>query len=282
MIKISADSTADLNNLFLERNIIIVPISVVLGSETYKDGLDIQPEDLYKFVAETGKMPKTSTVSIDEYAEFFKRMTADGSSLIHLSLSSGVSSTHEHAKIAADSMDNVYVIDTKSLSTGSGLLALYAADLRDEGALSAKEIAEKVEARVPYVQASFVVDTMDYLHKGGRCSGLAAFAGKALKIKPSLILRDGKITVGAKYMGSVDRNLGKYCSNILSQFEHPDKTRVFVTYTKGTPPASVEAAKKAVREQINPAEIFETTAGSVITAHCGAGTIGILYINDGE
>ena len=282
MIKISSDSTADLNNLFIERNIIVTPITVVLGSETYKDGFDIQPEDLYKYVAETGKMPKTSTISIDEYADFFKKMTSDGSSLIHFSLSSGVSSTCEHAKMAAEGMDNVYVIDTLSLSSGSGLLALYAADLRDEGKYSAKEIADMVSARVPFVQASFVVDTMEYLHKGGRCSGLAAFAGKALKIKPSLILREGKIAVGAKYMGSVDKNLGKYCANIVSQFQSPDKTRVFVTYTKDTPVASVEAAKKAVREQINPAELLETTAGSVITAHCGAGTIGILYINDAE
>jgi len=282
MIKISADSTADLNSMFLERNIISLPITVVLGVETYKDGLDIQPEDLYKYVEETGKMPKTSTVSIDEYAEFFKVMTSDGSSLIHISLSSGVSSTYEHAKIAAEGMSNVFVIDSMSLSTGSGLLALYAADLRDEGKLSAKEIAAKVEARVPAVQASFVVDTMEYLHKGGRCSGLTAFVGKALKIKPSLILRDGKISVGAKYMGTVEKNIGKYCNNIVAQFDHPDKTRVFITYTKGTKEAVVEAAKKAVREVLNPDELLETIAGSVITAHCGAGTIGILYINDGE
>ena len=158
---------------------------------------------------------------------------------------------------------------------------MYAADLRDEGKLSAKEIYEKCLARVDSVQASFVVDTMDYLYKGGRCSGLASFFATALKIKPSLILREGKITVGSKYMGNMVKAITKYCENIIEAYPHADKTRVFITHTSADEKV-VEAAKRIVREKIAPSAIIETIAGSVVTSHCGKGTLGILYINDGE
>lgn len=282
MIKITTDSTADLGENFLSRNIIAFPLTVILGEQMFNDGLDITPQDIYDYVAETGILPKTAARNVEEYGEFFDKLTSDGSSVIHFSLSNEISSSCEHASAAAKQRKNVYVVNTKSLSTGTGLLALYAADLRDSGNLGAKEIYEKCLSRVENVQASFVVDKMEYLYKGGRCSGIASFFATALKIKPSLILRDGKITVGPKYMGNMVKAIEKYCVNIIENYPHADKTRVFVTYTLGTSPDVVETAKRIVREKINPAELLETTAGSVITSHCGKGTLGILYINDAE
>ena len=282
MIKITTDSTADLNEIFLTRNIISFPLTVILGDKSYNDGLDIKPQDIYDYVAKTGILPKTAARNKEEYGEFFDKLTADGSSVIHFSISSGISSSYDHAQAAADARKNIYVVDSKSLSTGTGLLAMYAADLRDADNMTAQEIYEKCQARVPFVQASFVVDRMEYLYKGGRCTGLESFFATALKIKPSLLLRDGKITVGPKYMGNMLKSMSKYCNNIIDTYHNADKTRVFVTYTEGTAPEVIEKAKSIVRERINPAVILQTTAGSVITSHCGAGTLGILYINDAE
>lgn len=281
MIKITTDSTADLGDNYLERNIGIFPLSVILGDDTFDDGFDVTPDKIYDFVAKTGKLPKTAAKGVEDYKEFFEKLTSDGSSVIHFDISKELSSSYEHAAAAAEQVKNVYVIDSKSLSTGTGLLAMYAADLRDEGKLSAKEIYEKCLARVDSVQASFVVDTMDYLYKGGRCSGLASFFATALKIKPSLILREGKITVGSKYMGNMVKAITKYCENIIEAYPHADKTRVFITHTSADEKV-VEAAKRIVREKIAPAAIIETIAGSVVTSHCGKGTLGILYFNDGE
>lgn len=281
MIKITTDSTADLGDNYLERNIGIFPLSVILGDDTFDDGFDVTPDKIYDFVAKTGKLPKTAAKGVEDYKEFFEKLTSDGSSVIHFDISKELSSSYEHAAAAAEQVKNVYVIDSKSLSTGTGLLAMYAADLRDEGKLSAKEIYEKCLARVDSVQASFVVDTMDYLYKGGRCSGLASFFATALKIKPSLILREGKITVGSKYMGNMVKAITKYCENIIEAYPHADKTRVFITHTSADEKV-VEAAKRIVREKIAPSAIIETIAGSVVTSHCGKGTLGILYFNDGE
>lgn len=281
MIKITADSTADLGEHFLKRNIVSFPLSVILGDDTFSDGFDITPDDIYKFVAEHNKLPKTAARSEEEYEEFFGKLTADGSYVIHFALSNGISASYEQASKAAEKNNHVYVINTRSLSSGTGLLALYAADLRDENKFSAAEIYEKCLKRVDFIQASFVVDTMEYLYKGGRCSGLASFFASALKIKPSLILRDGLITVGPKYMGSIAKCVEKYCENIIATYPHADKTRVFVTHSSADP-KTVEIAKRIVRDKINPNEIIETVAGSVITSHCGKGTLGILYINDAE
>lgn len=282
MIKITTDSTADLGENFLSRNIVSFPLIVILGDANYNDGLDITPQDIYDYVAKTGNLPKTAARGIDEYGEFFDKLTADGSSVIHFSISNEISSSYEHAQAAAGTRKNVYVINTKSLSSGSGLLAMYAADLRDSETLGAKEIYEKCLQRVEHVQASFVVNVMDYLYKGGRCTGLESFFATALRIKPSLLLRDGKITVGPKYMGNMAKAIEKYCNNVIATYPHADKTRVFVTYTLGTPTEVVDIAKRIVREKINPTALLETTAGSVITSHCGKATLGILYINDAE
>ena len=180
----------------------------------------------------------------------------------------------------AERFDNVYVIDGKSLSTGTGLLVMYACDLRDSGKYSAKEIYEKCLARIPYVQASFFVDTMEYLYKGGRCSGLASFFATALKLKPSLLLKDGKIVVGKKFRGSAMSIADKYVENIFDMYDNPDLKRIFITHTSADPEV-VKLVRDTVNKRYKFSEIYETIASSTITSHCGKGTLGILFINDG-
>ena len=284
MIYVTADTTADLGELFQKRGVTTIPLTVILGSEMCFDGVDVDPDKIYKFVEEEGILPKTSARSVEEYKEFFASVKQNpDDAVIHFSLSSGISITCHNAIEAANELENVYVVDGKSLSSGTGLLVLYACDLRDSG-YTASEIYEKCVSRVDAVQASFVVDTMDYLHKGGRCSGVVAFAAGALKIKPSLQLKDGKIVVGKKYMFKPTKAIvPQYVKNIFEMYNNPDTRRIFITYTKNTAPAVVDAVRNSVlNSPFKFDEIIETTASSTITCHCGAGTIGILYINDGK
>ena len=188
--------------------------------------------------------------------------------------------THENAVKAASEMKGVYVVDSLSLSSGTGLLVLYAAELAKKG-LEGKEIAELVKKRIPYVQASFVVDTMEYLHKGGRCSSLARIAATVLRIKPTILVKNGSMEVGKKYMGSFDKVIVKYVENTLDEFDSPDLTRIFITHTSASP-ETVKKVREKILEIAPFAEIKETIASSTITSHCGKGTLGILYINDGE
>lgn len=284
MIKIASDSTTDLGALYEERDIKVMPMSVILGSDSLDDGVTVTPKDIYKFVEKSNMLPKTAARSRQEYVEFFEKILASSDdTLIFFSLSSGLSVTYSNAKAASEEFDGrVFVVDGRSLSSGTGLLVLYACDLRDEGKLSASEIYEKVCERIPYVQASFFVDTMAYLHKGGRCSGLESFFATALKIKPSLILKEGRIVVGQKYRGRAEAIAQKYVDNICDMFSNPDLKRVFVTYTYGTDADVIKEVKRALNERYKFDVVYETTASSTITCHCGKGTIGILYINDGD
>lgn len=284
MIKISCDSTADLNALFVERGVSVLPLAVVLGGKSYDDGVDIMPEDIYKFVDENKVLPKTAARSRQEHLEFFQSvLTSPDDILIHFTISGEISVTATNAKAAAEELNGrVFVIDGRSLSTGTGLLVLYACDLRDEGKCTAEEIVERVTARIPAVEASFFVETMDYLHKGGRCSGLTSFVATALKLKPSLLLKDGKILVGQKYRGKGVAIAEKYVDNIFDMYNTPDLTRIFVTYTAGTDPEVISLVRGAVEKRGGFKCIHETVASSTITCHCGKGTIGILFINDGN
>ncbi len=284
MILISSDSTADLNELFEKRNVFVLPLAVVLGGVSYDDGVNVTPEDIYRFVAEKKVLPKTAARSKQEHVEFFESILKNPDDvLIHFTISGEISVTATNAIAAAEEFNGrVLIVDGKSLSTGTGLLVMYACDLRDSGKYTVQEIYDMVCARVPYVQASFFVETMEYLHKGGRCSGLASFVATALKIKPSLLLKEGKIVVGKKYRGKSIAITDQYVENILDMFPNPDLTRVFVTHTANTDPEVVEKVIAAVKERANFKEVYETTASSTITCHCGKGTIGILYINDGK
>lgn len=279
MVRITTDSTADIGALFQERGIDSLPLTVTLDGKDYFDGVDIFPEDIFRVYNEKKVLPKTAARSKEQFKAFFTRYTDAGDEVVHINLSSKISMTHENALAAAKEMKGVYVIDSLSLSSGTGLLALYADDLRAKG-LSAKEIYELTAKRVPFVQASFVVDTMEFLHKGGRCSGVTRFVASVLKIKPTILVKDGGMVVGPKYMGSFDKSILKYVDYTLAEFNNPDLKRIFVTHS-GAEPEVVEAVKKRITEIKPFEEIIVSVAGSTITSHCGKGTLGILYINDG-
>ena len=278
-IKLSSESTCDLPKELLEKyDISIIPYSVILGDEIVEDDETV-PAKIYEFVEQTKKLPKTSAINEETYKEYFSNLLKDNDAVIHITLSSGLSSSNSHAVSAAESLKNVYVIDSKSLSTGIALLCIYAKKLIDEGN-SPEVIAEKVTARVPNVQASFVVERLDYLYKGGRCSRLALFGANLLKIRPQIVVKDGVMSPAKKFRGKMDMVVAKYCEETLEEFNTPDKSIVFITHTSATPEmvnAAVDAVKKAGFENV-----YDTVAGGTITSHCGEHVLGILYFNDGD
>lgn len=280
MVKITCDSTADLEYLFADRDIDFLPLNVTLGEKSFLDGVDITPPDIFAFVKEKKILPKTAARSEEDFYEFFKKYVDQGNEVIHFNISSKFSASNEMAQKAAARLSGVYVVDSYNLSSGTGLLVLFAADLRDQGK-SAKEIYDAVLPRIPHVQASFVVDTMEYLHKGGRCSGVARFAASVLKIKPMILVKDGGMVVGKKYMGSFDKVILKYVEDTLCMFDTPDLTRIFITHTYAEP-ATVQRVREKIQQMAPFTQIYETKAGCTVTSHCGKNTLGILYINDGE
>lgn len=279
MIRISTDSTSDLDYLYKEKNIAIMPICVVLDGKMYNDGVDVFPQDIYSYVEKTGNLPKTSARNTFDYEEFFAELTKDGDTLIHIAFSSGLSTCCNCAIEASKSFSNVYVVDSKSLSSGCGLLVMKACDLLEQGK-SAQEIVDVLNDCVDKVQASFIVSTMEYLYKGGRCSKLASVFASALKIMPSLYLKDGKIAVGKKYMGNVFKNADKYVLDTLKKHNKYDKRRVFITYTEGTDDRIVQKVEETLKANSQFDEVIRTHAGVAVTCHCGKGTIGILYIDE--
>lgn len=278
-VKITSDSISDLDYLFAERGIARLPIPILLGDREGLDG-EITPDDIYAFFDETKSTPKTSAITPEKYYEFFKEQTAGGSEVVHFTISSEMSSCYRNACAAAEQCGGVYVVDSRNLSTGAGLLVLYADDLAKAGE-SGASIKEKVDARRAAVQASFVVDTMTFLYKGGRCSGIAAFVASVLRIKPSIIVSDGKMVVGKKYMGATDKAIIKYVADTLKSYPHPDLKYVFVTHTSARPEV-VAKVKEEVLAVYPDANIIETLAGATVTSHCGKGTLGVLYFNDAE
>lgn len=278
-ITISAESTIDMPKELLNKyKIKTLPFMVILGGNEYKDG-EITSKDIFQFVQENKTLPKTSAINKEGYRNYFENLLKESDAVVHLCLSSQLSSSCQNAKDVASEMKNVFVIDTLSLSTGIALLAIYASELAENG-VGAKEIFDKVSARVPNVQASFVVERLDYLHKGGRCSALAFFGANLLKLRPQIIVKEGKMSAYKKYRGNMDKCIENYCKDTLEEFNTPDKKIAFVTYTTATE-GMIEAAKKALQDK-GFEEIYETTAGGTITSHCGEHTLGILYLNDGE
>lgn len=277
-IAISAESTIDLSKELLEEyDIKIIPFSVLLGEKSGLDGV-ITSKEIFAYVDKTGILPKTSAINEFQYDKYFDELLKDYDAIIHLSLSSKLSSACENARRIAKLKQNVYVIDSHSLSTGIALLTIYAAKLARKG-LKPEEIVEKVEARIPYVQASFVIDTLEYLHKGGRCSGLTRFSAALLRIKPQIIVTpEGTMVPGKKYRGKITPCVEKYCQDTLQEFNTPDLSIAFVTHTEANEEMRA-IAYKALKDR-GFKTIYDTTAGATISSHCGPATLGILYIND--
>ena len=279
MVKICTDSCCDLTSQQIkENNISVIPLFVTLGEEDFLDGVNIKPEDIYTYVKENKQLPKTAARSTEDFKEFFSELLNDGSEVIYTGISSELSSTFENARRAAVELDNpnLFVVDSKSLSTGIGLLLLYASHLAQEG-ICAKDIVEKLEKQRELNQASFIVDKLDYLYKGGRCSAMARFGANLLKIKPRLELKDGKIENTAKYMGQFKVVVKKYIDDMISNYSNSKKDLCFITHTK-TDCEIVEFVIEYVKSKNIFDEVVESDAGATITCHCGENTLGILFL----
>lgn len=276
-IIISSDSTCDLSKELVDRyQIRIQPMGISLGDQIYRDGVDITPDMIYAHHEKTGQLPKTSAINVVEALEYFEELTKDGSAVIHFTISSSMSSTYNNACVAAQEFENVYVVDAKNLSTGSGLLVLAAAEMAQEG-MEAQQIVEKLNDLADRVDASFVVDNLEYLVKGGRCSALAAFGANLLQLKPCISVKNGAMGVGKKYRGKFEKVLLTYVADRLADAEDICLDRVFVTHA-GCDPKVVESVAEAVKNTLPFREILVTRAGCTVSSHCGANTLGVLFI----
>lgn len=280
-IKITCDSSADLTKeLYKENNISVIPFSVTMGDQDYLDGINITAQDIFKYVAENKVLPKTAAINEYQYEEFFKNEMKGYDALIHLSISGNISGTCAFAMKAANRIENCYVIDSLSLSSGLGIQVLYACELVKKG-LKPEEIVKKVNDRRSAVQISFATYKLDYLHKGGRCSSIQLLGANLLKIRPSIALKDGKMSMHKKYFGKMEKVVEKYMLDTLEEFNTPDKSIAFLTYSSATPEI-LEVARNVIKEKTQFKKVYESFASSTVTAHCGENTIGIIYYNDGK
>lgn len=276
-IKITSDSTCDLSRELLERHdIFVLPLAVTIGDRTCRDGVDAKPDDIYAHVKNGGGLPTTAAINPSEYMEIFERFLGEYDAVIHFNISSGFSSCHQNAKLAAAEFENVYVVDTQNLSTGHGLLVLRAAELAEQGVEPAA-ICEQMNEDVLRVDASFILEQLEYLRKGGRCSAVAALGANLLKLKPCIEVRDGKMGVGKKYRGNFDKCLMDYITDRIGGREDLDLKRVFVTHS-GLSKELEQMAVNKVRELQPFEEVCVTRAGCTVSSHCGPGTIGVLFV----
>lgn len=278
-IALSAESTIDMPaSLLQEYDIHTTPFTILLGDQTKLDG-EVDCPQIVEYVSRTGVLPKTSAVNEFQFKEHFDNLLKDYDAVIHFSLSSEISVACHNAKTCAKNYDNVFVIDSRTLSTGIGLLAIYASKLIKKG-LTPQEIVEKCNERIPNLQVSFVLARLDYLHKGGRCSALSLFGANILKLRLQILVKDGKMGPANKYRGNMDKCIISYVNDTLQKFDNPDHSEIFITSTT----ASEEqiASVKEILSNHGFKHIMVTNAGGTITSHCGENCLGILYLNDGD
>ncbi len=278
MIKLTADSTCDLNKDFITKhNIDIMPIHIVVDDKIYNDNVDILPKDIFDLTEKQGKLCKTAAVNVYEYENFFKQFTNEYDAIIHVSLGSAFSSSCQNAQIAASEFANVFVIDSANLSSGSGLLTHEIALMISENK-DVDTILDRVKVLINKICGSFVIDQLDYLYKGGRCSNLELAATKVLRIKPSIEVIDGNMQVGRKYRGSFELSLRNYINDRLTDINDIDDNILFLTHTN-CDELTVKQIKQQIEDKNYFKEIVVSTAGCTISAHCGPLTLGIFYIN---
>lgn len=278
-VRIIADSTCDLSQELIARyGITIMPLYVSLEDESYRDGVNITAADIFRHVDSGGALPKTAAVSAGEFLECIASVRADhpDDEVILITISAEFSSCYQNAVIAAESSEGVYAVDSRNLSTGFGHVVLTAAELAEEG-LSAAEITEKLREIIPLVDASFILNRLDYLRKGGRCSAIAALGANLLKLKPCIAVRDGKMTVVKKYRGNYEKCVEQYVRDRLSTPEQIVPHRIFITHAAASAEA-VQTADRTIRSIAPFDSITETTAGCTVSSHCGPGTLGVLFI----
>ena len=277
-IAISCETTADLpKQLIKELDIKVIPYKIVTKESTFDDG-EMSAEELFKVVDRTNVLPKTNAINEFEYTEYFENLRKEYDAVIHVCLSSGLSSSCSNAERASKNVDNVYVVDSQSLATGIALLVIYARKLADEG-VAPEEIAQKLNARKDKLQVTFVIERLDYLYKGGRCNSLQLLGANLLKIRPQIEVMNGKMGSTNKFRGKMGKCVTEYCNAVLSKYNNPDKAVIFITHSHATD-EMINSAKDIVYE-LGFKKVYVTTAGCTISSHCGKNTLGILYINDG-
>ncbi len=274
-----ADSTCDLSAELKERyGVHTYPFHVSLGEDNYSDGVDLTPDDIYRIYREKNILPKTAAINMMEYVTFCEQFIDDDHEVVYINLGSGLSTSHNSCRLAAGELPGLYVVDSCNLSTGMGLLVIKAAELIAAGK-SAKEVAEEVQALACKVEASFVIDTLEFLHKGGRCSALAMMGANLLQLKPCIEVDNtsGKMGVSKKYRGSLDKALQQYVKDRLVGRDDICTERIFITHS-GISEERIELVRRAVQECMQFDEILVTRAGCTISAHCGPNTLGILFM----
>ena len=275
-IKITADSTCDLTpELVKTYSITITPLAVSCGSESFKDGVDITPDALYEKIAANGELASTAAVNVQEYIDVFSEALREYDAVIHFTISSAMSACYQNACIAAEEVGNVWVVDSRNLSTGIAHLVLDACELA-EGGMEPAEIQKELERRREKLDVSFVVDTLAYLRKGGRCTAVAAIGANLLKLHPCIFVKNGEMDVGKKYRGKLDACLVGYVKDRLAEPDTVDPRRVFIT-DSGVDEETRVLVEQTVRELVPFEEIIHTRAGCTVSSHCGPGTLGILF-----
>ena len=276
-IKILSDSTCDLSPALLEQHdISLSRLTVIKDGEEFKDGLTITPADIFAHVAAGGDLCSTTAFNIGEYAELFEKYTAEYDGVIQICIGSGFSSSYQNACIAASDYPNVRVVDSMNLSTGQGHVVLEACRLA-KTCENLDEIVEKLNAFTPRVEASFLLDQLKYMVKGGRCSAAAALGANLLNLKPCIEVRDGKMSVVKKYRGSYAKCLANYVKDRLADREDIIRDELFLTYTPVTDEC-LAAVKDAIVAHGNFNTVYETTAGCTVSCHCGPATLGVLFV----
>ena len=278
-VRICADSTCDLSpELIAKYDIGITPLYIVKGDDALKDGLEVRPQDIYDYVKSTGKACTTAAVSLGDYIDYFSEQLKSYDAIVHLTISSSMSACYQNLMQAAEEFPGkIFPVDAQNLSTGIGQLALTGAEMAAAGA-DAADIQAALVAKREKLDVSFVLDTLFYLHKGGRCSGVAALGANLLSLKPCIEVKGGKMGVGKKYRGSLKKSMLAYINDRLVGKDDIDYSRIFITYTD-IDPEILSAVREAVAASGPWEEILETMAGCTISSHCGPGCLGVLFFH---
>ena len=273
---ITTDSVCDMPKELLERyQVRMIPLTISEGDHSYKDGVDFTPDDIYELYDSQHLLPKTSAISPQEFIDFFTPLTQDGSEVVHIDISSACSATYQNACMAASELDGVFPVDSLHLTLGQGLLVIEACRLRDAG-YSAQEIVERLLIYREKIATSFVVDTLEFLWKGGRCSGLTAFGANLLQVRPCLELREGEIKVARKYRGTMQKVYTQYIRDYLSR-ENIETRMGFLVHSGRISQETLDQLRQLILELVPFSEVPIVRAGCTVTSHCGPGTIGVIF-----
>ena len=278
---LSADSTCDLGEELRDRySVHYYPYHIILEGESYSDGVDVTPDMIYEIYNRKKILPKTAAINIAEYAEFFTQFTEQGYEVVHITLGRGISASYNNCRLAAENIPGVHVIDSCNLSSGSGMLVIEAANRIADG-MSAEQTVNEVRALAPFVNTSFVIDTLEFLYMGGRCSSLQMLGANLLKLKPCIEVNndDGTMNLGKKYRGTLDKALEQYVADRLENCDNIRDDRVFITHS-GISQQRIDMVKNLIHEHKEFREVFVSRAGCTISSHCGPNTLGIIFMTN--